>query len=456
MKDLIDRQRAHFCSGKTLSLGERRRRLHALYRAVEEHDHEVLKALKADLGKCAEEAYASEVAYILGDIRYALGQLGRWMKPSSQRVPMMLWPGSSQVVPEPFGVALIIGPWNYPFQLLFSPLVSALAAGNNVVLKPSEHAPQTSAVVGRVIESAFTPDEVAVVEGGVEASRALLGEKFDKIFFTGGTVIGREVMRAAAEHLTPVTLELGGKSPCIVAADANIEVAARRIAWGKFLNAGQTCVAPDHVWVDRRVANEFVEALKRVVVEFYGEHPKQSNAYGRIVNARHHQRLVAYLSDGVVVAGGDADVAELYLAPTVMTGVSLTSPVMQEEIFGPVLPVLEYDDIDEVIMELRGRPAPLALYLFSEDLKLEQRVVREVRSGGACVNDTISHLIDRRLPFGGLGESGMGACHGKAGFDAFSHRRTVMRRGTWFDPDFRYPPVKLAVNQLKRVMRWFG
>jgi len=300
----------------------------------------------------------------------------------------------------------------------------------------------------------FPEEFVSIATGGVEVAEGLLRERFDKIFFTGSTRVGKAVMTAAARHLTPVTLELGGKCPALVCADAPIELAARRIAWGKFLNAGQTCVAPDFVLVNRRVCEPFVAALKKVLRQFYGDDPQRSEDYGRIVNARHLERLTNYLRDGTVAHGGGVDVQDLFIAPTILTGVAPTAPVMQEEIFGPILPVLEFDRLEDVFTALRERPAPLALYIFTQDRATAARVLTETRSGGACVNDVVSHMIGAGLPFGGLGESGMGAYHGRAGFDAFSHQRAVLRRATWLDTPFRYPPQKLSLTGLKRAMRF--
>lgn len=456
MNGLMDRQRSFFRAGKTLPVAARRECLERLREGIEAHQDEILEALRADLGKSPQEAYASEIAYVLGEIRFALRHLASWSKPQKVGTPLALWPARSMVLSEPYGHCLILGPWNYPFQLLLAPLVGALAAGNVVTIKPSEFAPATSKVTARLIESCMDPGWVTVCEGDVEVAKRLLEIKFDKIFFTGGTEIGRQVMAAAANQLTPVTLELGGKCPCLVMADAPIEIAARRILWGKFMNAGQTCVAPDLVWVERRIAKPLIEAMKRVIVDFYGADPQRSPDYGRIINARHVERLKLLLEHGKVQAGGTVDPADCYVAPTLMTDVSLESPLMQEEIFGPILPILEFDSLDEILDRLRDQPVPLALYLFTKDKALQQLVINQTRSGGVCVNDTISHLLNRRLPFGGLGDSGMGASHGKAGFDDFSHRRSVMTRGLNIDPGFRYPPLSLALAQLKRVLRFFG
>ncbi len=459
MKAILEHQRKRFQSGKTRSFNARSEALGRLRESVESNSADILEALKDDLGKGQAEAYASEVAYVLGEIRYAARHLKGWMKPQKKGSPLSLWPAKSSIVPEPFGVCLIIGPWNYPFQLLFSPLVSALAAGNTAVLKPSEHAPRTAEVVSRMIREAFDEDQVAVVTGEAEVAMDLLDQHFDKIFFTGGTNIGRAVMSAAAKHLTPVTLELGGKSPCIVAGDTDLEIAARRIAWGKFLNAGQTCVAPDHIWVKRGKGDAFVEMLREVIALFYDGDPQKSADYGRIVNTRHFDRLLGLLECAKVEIGDQHDREKLYFAPTVvrLKGEDrLDHPLMQEEIFGPILPVLEYDSIAEVIEHQQTQPTPLALYLFSEDELMRKRVLAEIRSGGVCVNDTISHLMNRELPFGGLGESGMGSCHGKAGFEAFTHQRAVMKRKLKPDPSHRYPPISLSLGKLKRILKFFG
>jgi aldehyde dehydrogenase (NAD+) len=452
----IARQREFFLTGATRSREFRQQNLRALRNALVASETALLDALHADLRKPAAEAYAAEIGMVLGEIRHALCHLDVWMKPERRRAPWLAWPARASLLPEPLGVALIIGPWNYPLQLLLSPLVAAIAAGNCAVLKPSEHAPHTSRVVAEMIAAAFPEDFLTVVEGGRETAEALLGEKFDTIFFTGGTRAGQAVMAAAARHLTPVTLELGGKCPCIVCADAPLETAARRIAWGKFMNAGQTCVAPDHVLVDQRVAAPFLDALKEAILEFYGPDPQRSPDYGRIVNLSHHDRLVRLLGDGKIVTGGGHDAADLYIAPTVLTDLPPDSGAMAEEIFGPILPVLEFTVLDDLLADLRRRPTPLALYLFTRDRCVQQHVIAETRSGGVCINDTVSQILGNDLPFGGLGESGMGAYRGKAGFDAFSHRRAVLRRALRPDPDFRYPPQKTPLSTLKRVLRLFG
>lgn len=456
MNELVQHQRNRFLSGNTRPLEARRVALGHLRKAIESHQDEILEALRDDLGKGATEAYASEVAYVLGEICHASKRLKGWMTPQGRRTPLSLWPAKSRVDIEPLGVCLILGPWNYPFQLLLAPLVSAMAAGNCAVLKPSEHAPHTAQLVARMLSEAFDEDQVAVVTGGVQVAEDLLRECFDKIFFTGGSSIGRKVMAAAARHLTPVTLELGGKCPCIVTADTDLGIAARRIAWGKFLNAGQTCVAPDHVWVKRGKGKELTELLRANIAEFYDGDPLESPDYGRIIHQGHFDRLLGLLEGAKIEIGGRHERERCYLEPTVVRLEDLHHPLMREEIFGPILPILEYDSITDVIEHQQHQPTPLALYLFTEDQALSRRVLTEIRSGGVCINDILSHLLNRNLPFGGLGESGMGACHGHAGFMAFSHQRAVMKRRLKPDPSHRYPPIKLSLSKLKRILKFFG
>ena len=450
----IQRQRAFFQEGATRPREFRRAQLERLGAALERHEAALLEALRADLGKSPFQGYSSELGLVQTEIRHALRHLGRWAAPKRRRTPWFVAPARGWVQAEPFGVALILGPWNYPVQLLLTPLVSAIAAGNCAVVKPSELAPRTAEAIAALVRDCFEERFVSVAMGGAAVAEALLGERFDKIFFTGSTRVGRLVMAAATKHLTPVTLELGGKCPAIVCADAAVELAARRIAWGKFLNAGQTCVAPDFVLVQRDVREAFVAALGKSLREFYGEDARLSAEYGRIVNARHFERLMGYLKDGKVAHGGATDATERFIAPTILAGVSPDAPVMQEEIFGPILPVLEFDRLDEALALLRDRPTPLALYLFTADRATETRVLAEARSGGVCVNDVVSHMLGTRLPFGGLGDSGMGAYHGRTGFEAFSHQRAVLRRGTGLDLPFRYPPPKLGLAGLKRAFRF--
>ncbi len=450
----VRRARDFFATGGTRPLAFRREQLQKLSAALQQHEPAILAALQADLGKSPYQSLSSELGFVHAEISHALRHLSRWVAPLKRRTPWLVAPARGWVQPEPFGVALIVGPWNYPVQLLLSPLVSAIAAGNAVILKPSELAPRTAEVLTTLVAENFSPEYISPVNGGAEVAVALLQEKFDKIFFTGSARVGRIVMAAAARHLTPVTLELGGKCPAIVCADAKIELAARRIAWGKFLGAGQTCVAPDHVHVHSRVREPFLQALKKSLLEFYGADPRRSTDYGRIVNAKHFDRLVNYLREGKIFYGGEHDRQELFLSPTVLTEVAAGAPVLREEIFGPVLPVLEFDDMAEVTARLQAAPTPLALYLFTQDRACEEKMINELRSGGVCVNDVIAQMVGTGLPFGGLGQSGFGTYHGRAGFDAFSHQRSVLRRGTWLDLPFRYPPARLSVARLKRALNF--
>jgi len=451
---LVERQRVYFRSHATRPLGFRRARLRELHAAIEAHEAELLASLHADLHKPPQEAFASELGIVLGEIRHALGHLQQWMKPRRGRSSLLTWPGRAHVYPEPYGVALIVAPWNYPFQLLFTPLVGAIAAGNCACLKPSELAPQTSAVMSRLIRATFPEEYIAVVEGGRVETEALLEQHFDCIFFTGSTQVGRSVMTAAARHLTPVTLELGGKSPCIVCGDSPLDVTARRIVWGKYMNAGQTCVAPDYVLVDRTLRNALIAAMSQAIREFYGPDPLASPDYGRIVNRLHFDRLVEYLNQGTIAHGGGSSASELYIEPTILTNVSLDAPVMEEEIFGPILPVVDFVDFEQALAFLRNRPAPLALYLFTNDRQTQQRLVAETCSGGVCINDTVVHLLGKDLPFGGVGESGIGAYHGRASFDAFTHFKSVMERALWADPGVRYPPFRRPLGTFKRIFRF--
>ena len=450
---LADRQRAFFRRGATRDIAFRRRQLATLRDGIVSREADILDALGWDLGRPPAEAYTSEIGVVLHEIDFALRHLGSWARPRRARSPLIIFPASSQVRPEPYGSALIIGPWNYPFQLAIAPLVAALAAGNCVIVKPSEAAPHMSALIAGMIGASFEPDHLAVVEGGAEATRSLLAQRFDHIFFTGGGAVARIVMAAAAEHLTPVTLELGGKNPCIVAADADLDKAARRIAWGKFVNAGQTCIAPDFVLAHASIRPALLARMKATIEAFYGAKPQASADYGRIVNDHHFQRLAALLG-GDIAIGGQTDAAECYIAPTVIDNAGWDDAIMQEEIFGPILPVVAYDDLNSAIAMLEDRPKPLALYVFSNDRAVQDEVLRRLSSGGACVNDTFAQMLNLRLPFGGVGASGMGAYHGKAGFDTFSHRRSVVRRATWADPGSKYPPYTTPLPVLRRVMRF--
>jgi len=450
--EIIRKQRDFFRTGNTKNVNFRLQQLKTLKQAIIEYEQAIFQAVKADLHKRAEETFAAETVLILKEIDYAIKHLKIWSKPKKAKVPVQLLPASARIHPEPLGVVLIIGSWNYPIQLILSPLVGAIAAGNCAILKPSEISPHTSHLLYEMIEKYFEKAYITVVEGGVETSQQLLAEKFDHIFFTGGTVVGKIVMEAAAKHLTPVTLELGGKSPCIVDTQINVEYTARRITWGKFTNAGQTCVAPDYLLVNKRIKENLLDAIQKCIQEFYSDHPAKSPDYGRIINQKHFERLVNFLKDGKILIGGETNPLERYIAPTVIDNVSLTDPVMQEEIFGPILPVVEYTEITEAIALINSRPKPLALYVFSDHKNLQQQVCRETSSGGVGINNTLMHLGVSSLPFGGVGDSGMGSYHGKAGFDTFSHHKSILHKPFLLDFKLLYPPYGGKLSWLKRLL----
>lgn len=455
MKDIqsvVERQRAYFLCDETKDISFRMDALRKLESAIQACEGEILKALKEDLNKSDFEAYATEIGIVYSELDDALKHLPGWARKKRVRTPVMHFKASSWMVPEPYGVVLIMSPWNYPFQLSLAPLIGAMAAGNCAVVKPSSYSPRTSAVVAKILGECFSEEYIAVVEGGREANQELLKQKFDYIFFTGSVNVGKTVMEAASKHLTPVTLELGGKSPCIVHKDANPELAARRIIWGKCLNSGQTCVAPDYLLVHRDIKDRVISAMKTSIIEFFGEKPCQNPEYPKIINEKHFNRLKGLLSDGRILVGGDVNEATHQIAPTIVDQITWESPVMQEEIFGPILPVLTFDDIDEVIAAVNSRPKPLALYLFTNDKSVEKRIVKSISFGGGCINDTIVHLATSFMPFGGVGESGMGRYHGKWSFDTFTHEKSILKKSCRLDIKLRYPPYKDKMGLLKRFM----
>lgn len=449
---LLAAQRQFFATGRTREVAFRVGQLKKLGTALKAREADILKALKKDLGKSEFEAYGSEVGFIYEDLAHTLKHIGRWAKPERVRTPLLHMPARSSIHPEPKGVVLVIGPWNYPHQLMMAPLIGAMAAGNTVVLKPSELAPATQEVIGALIRATFSPDYCALVEGGVAETTTLLQKRFDHIFFTGSVPVGRIVMRAAAEHLTPVTLELGGKSPCIVDEDTDLDVTARRIVWGKFFNAGQTCIAPDYLLVPQSIKKTLIDRMKREITAFFGVDPSQSPDYGRIIDERHFDRLVGMLAGADVVAGGQSDRATRYLAPTLLDNAKLGDLAMADEIFGPLLPILAYDTLDDALAVVRARPHPLACYVFTKRPAVEERIISEVKFGGGCINNTLIHIANPDLPFGGFGPSGLGAYHGKAGFDTFSHRKAVVKSTFLMDIKVRYPPYKNKIGLLRRLM----
>jgi aldehyde dehydrogenase (NAD+) len=451
IQKLLASQRAFFSTGQTKTYEFRIGQLQKLKQAIIERQDDIVAAAKADLGRPAFEAYFEISA--LAEIKLALKKLKTWMKPQRVATSVDVFPSSAWIQPEPLGVVLIIAPWNYPFSLLIMPLVGAIAAGNCAILKPSEQAPHTSKVIAKLIKDTFDQNYIAVVEGATETSKSLLAEKFDHIFFTGGTAIGREVMKAAAEHLTPVTLELGGKNPCIVDTDIHLEHAAKRIAWGKFINTGQTCVAPDYLLIDPTIKAEFLTHLKQAIQNFYGENPAISPDYGRVINSHHFNRLARFLDNGKVILGGQTDPDTRYIAPTLLDQVTWQDPIMQEEIFGPILPILEYKTLDDAIAQVNSHPKPLAFYFFCKSKQKQQQVLNSTSSGGVCINETVLHVGLSTLPFGGVGNSGMGNYHGKASFDTFSHHKSVLKHALWLDLGWRYAPYTVkGLQQIKRII----
>lgn len=449
---VIEDQQAFFSSGKTRNVEFRLRQLATLADWIKKYDENILAALKKDLGKSRFEGYATEIGIVLDEIKYIRKRLRSWTK--DQRVPTTIkqFPAKCFRRYEPYGRVLIISPWNYPFQLAVTPLVGALCAGNTAVIKPSEYSPATSKLLARMIQECFKEEYIAVVEGGKEQNIELLSHKFDYIFFTGSTPIGRIVMSTAAKFLTPVTLELGGKSPCIVDESADIKLTARRITWGKFLNAGQTCVAPDYLLIHCSMKEAFVEAFKKCIAAFYGLNPLESPDYPRIINRGHFDRILGLIKNEKVIVGGDFNPTTLKIEPTVLDEVSFDSLIMNEEIFGPVLPIITFEDINQIKVWLTDRPKPLACYIFTRNRKTEEMLLNELSFGGGCVNDTIVHLATSHMPFGGVGESGMGSYHGKRSFETFSHCKSIVKKSSLIDIPIRYPPFKeISYWLLKRI-----
>ncbi|HCD18083.1 aldehyde dehydrogenase [Macrococcoides caseolyticum] len=447
--------RDFFQTQSTKDIKFRKKYLKALKKSIKKHESDILDALKSDLGKNKVEAYATEVGFVMKELSYIIKELKNWAKTKSVTTPMMQFPAKSFIKYEPYGTVLIIGPFNYPFQLVMSPLIGALAAGNCAVVKPSEMTPQTSMVVQEILEEVFPEDYVKVVQGEKEVTSQLLDERFDYIFFTGSTKVGQIVYEKASKHLTPVTLELGGKSPVIIDDTANLKVAAERIAFGKFMNAGQTCVAPDYVIIDNTVKMKFVKALQTTIQEFYGAQIEQSEDFGRIVNDNHFNRLVNIIEDSrqQVIYGGESNADELFVAPTIILDPKLSDSVMQQEIFGPILPIIGYDTFNEVYDIVEQYEKPLALYLFTEDSDQITAVFNRLSFGGGCVNDTILHLANPNLPFGGVGHSGIGSYHGKYSFELFSHEKSYITKSTKLESGLLFPPYKGKFKYVKQLFK---
>lgn len=442
INSLVNRQRKYFQTGATLPVSTRISALRRLYDAISKHEKEINEALRKDLGKSGFESYMCETGMVLEELSYMLKHTPHFAREKRVRTPLAQFHSRSCQKPSPYGVTLIMSPWNYPFMLTLSPLADALAAGNTAVVKPSAYSPHTSDVILRILSQCFEPKYVAVVTGGRAENTCLLREHFDYIFFTGSQTVGKEVMRNAAEHLTPVTLELGGKSPCIVDQTANIKLAARRIVFGKYLNCGQTCVAPDYIYCHRSVKDKLVSEVKKQIQKQYGKQPLSNPDYGKIINEKHFDRILGLIDKKKVVHGGSSDRKALRIEPTVLDNVTFSDAVMQEEIFGPVMPILVFDSLDEVIRNVNAMPHPLALYLFTSDNAAAKKVTSRCGFGGGCINDTIIHLATTEMGFGGFGESGMGAYHGKIGFDTFSHYKSIVDKKTWIDLPMRYQPYR--------------
>ena len=448
---LVTAQRAYFNTGATLPLSARRAALQRLREAITAHERDITAALRSDLNKSPTESYMCEIGMTLSELRFVERHLDGWARDRRHLTPLAQFPAKSLTVSEPYGVVLIMSPWNYPFLLTVEPLIGAIAAGNCCVVKPSAYSPATSAVLRDILAECFPPEFVAVVEGGRAENQALLDQKFDYIFFTGGVEVGKEVMTRAARHLTPVTLELGGKSPCIVDSTARLDLAAKRLVFGKLLNCGQTCVAPDYLLIDRRVKTPFLAYVQRWITVMYGENPLDNDGYVRMVNRKHFDRVMGLIDPAKVVFGGRGDPETLKIQPTVLDNVSPEDPVMQEEIFGPVLPVLTFDQIGEALDFVNARPRPLALYLFSQEKSTQERFLRRTSFGGGCINDTVIHLATSRMGFGGVGNSGMGSYHGRDSFETFSHRKSVVKKSTLLDLPVRYAPYSPGKDRLLRL-----
>lgn len=452
IKSIILKQRAFFENGETLSLPFRLEALGRLKTAIKKHETEISNALHADLGKSVVEAYMGEIGLVLDELSYMLRHTKRFVKNRRVYTPLSQFVARSFVKPSPYGTVLVMSPWNYPFLLTIDPLIDAIAAGNTIVLKPSAYSPNTISVITKIVEECFDSSHVAVVNGGRQENHCLLKQQFDYILFTGSQAVGREVLRCASEHLTPTTLELGGKSPCIVDKSADLPVSARRIIFGKFLNCGQTCIAPDYIYCDASIKNQLIAELKKEITRQFGKMPLSSPNYGKIINEKHYQRVKKLIDPKKVVCGGLSDDQKLRIEPTLMDNVEWEDAVMQEEVFGPILPVLTFQNVEHAIQKVNAMPHPLAFYYFSKDKKLIANALSRCSFGGGCVNDTIVHMTTSHMGFGGVGASGMGAYHGKAGFDTFSHLKSIVDKKTWLDLPMRYQPYT-SLNE--KIIRMF-
>lgn len=434
----------------------RKQSLLKLLNAVQEQEAEIIQALYDDFKKPAFEAVVTETSYVLADLKHAIKNINKWAKPEWVLPSFLNFPSTDYLYKEPYGKVLIIAPWNYPYQLALAPLISAVAAGNQVVVKPSELTPNTSKIIAKIIRKSFDENHVECVEGGIDVAQELLTQRWDYIFFTGSVTVGKMVAKAAAENLTPVTLELGGKNPCIIEQSANLKLTAKRIVWGKFLNAGQTCIAPDYLLVHQSIKPKLIDFLKEEIILAYGENPETSPDFPRIINEKNWKRQVSFLKNQTVLLGGKTTAEDFYIAPTLLDNPSSESLVMQEEIFGPILPILSYDseaDLEQIITQYEK---PLSLYIFTENKTFAKKIISKYSFGGGCINDTVIHFANKRLPFGGVGQSGIGAYHGKLSFTLFSHQKAIVRKANWLDIPTRYAPYKGKIKAMKKLLNWFS
>lgn len=454
MEHVVKTQQQFFNAGKTLDISFRKNQLQKLKSILKDHEHEIYKVLKEDFRKPPFESHATELFLLYQEIDHLLANIDRWARTKKVKSSLTNFPSKSYVKPQPYGVTLVIAPWNYPVQLALNPTLGALGAGNTVIIKPSEIAPHTSGLLAELINSNFDPAFLHVVEGDAETTQSLLSQPLDYIFFTGGTHVGKIIMKSAAEQLTPLTLELGGKSPAIVDQSADLPLAAKRITWGKFINAGQTCLSPDYVYVHTSLHTQLCHLIKKEIRSFYGDDPSQSDDYARIINDKHFNRLATLIEPENVFYGGNTDPDSRYIEPTIMTGITWNDAAMQEEIFGPILPVLPFDYLDKTISTLQNKTKPLALYLFSTNNSNQDKVMRNLQFGGGCINDTIAHLGNIDLPFGGIGNSGFGVYRGKTSFDTFTHPKSIMKKSNWLDNPLRYPPYDGKLKWLKKLTKF--
>ena len=434
----------------------RKQTLVKLLISVQKHEEEIIKALYNDFKKPAFEAVVSETAYIVSELNHTIKNINKWAKPNMVLPSLLNFPSTDYIYKEPYGKVLIIAPWNYPYQLALCPLIAAVAAGNQVVVKPSELTPNTSSIVGKIISETFDENHVKCVEGGVEITQELLAQRWDYIFFTGSIAVGKIVAKAAAENLTPVTLELGGKNPCIIDATANLKLAAKRIVWGKFLNAGQTCIAPDYLLVSNKIKTAFIELIKKEIIDAYGENPENSPDFPRIINQKNWSRLTGMLKGESILVGGKSNIQDYYLAPTLLDEPSLDSLVMKDEIFGPILPVLSFENEADLVSIISRYEKPLSLYIFSNDNPFAKKIIQNYSFGGGCINDTVVYFSNKRLPFGGVGHSGIGAYHGKLSFSTFTHYKAIVKRANWLDIPTRYAPYKGKLKSVKKLFKWLS